>query len=110
MSKVVGGGIGADSSEDKGAGRKRVCFDGVESKLLGLKQAFEESCVDKCCSRDDHDVVSTRVADKIERDGTYQNVVSSLPGSVGLVPSTGFIRGGPRSSHPPIVLRGIRPR
>ena len=32
--EVVGGGLGTDSSVDKGAGRKQVQFDGIEGKRL----------------------------------------------------------------------------
>ena len=43
--EVVGGGLGMDSSADKGARRKQVHFEGVEGKVLSLKHAF--GCVDK---------------------------------------------------------------
>ena len=35
--EVVGGGLGMDSSADKGAGRKQVHFEGVKGKRLSLK-------------------------------------------------------------------------
>ena len=44
---VVGGGLGMDSSADKGAGRKQVHFEGVKGKRLSLKHDF--GCIDSCC-------------------------------------------------------------
>ena len=47
-----------------------------------MKEAFDGSCFDKCCSRDGRDVCCMQEI-KIERDGTCtQHIVPLLPGSV----------------------------
>ena len=69
---------GADSLGEIGAARN--CTKHVRFEGKFLKQVFD--CVDKCCSRDIRDVVLTRIADKIERDGTYQHIVPHLLGNV----------------------------
>ena len=73
--EVVGGGLGMDSTADKGAGRKRVHFE-----RLNLKHHF--GCVDKSCS---HNVVleSCVLSKDVDVEDCYASCVlsSSLSGN-----------------------------
>ena len=88
---VTVGEIGAGSNC-----RKQISFEGKF-----LKQAFD--CFDKCCSRDVHDGCCIREV-KIERDGTYQHIVPSLPGNVASGPIH-WIHSTVATGHPaPVML------